>query len=1628
MSKSRSRNSLLSSNSKVAHNHVDHHELSSMKYQLEQPTDSIYPLNSKSNDSKPKSKPSTYPDFQPWKDHAHLDEETSKREIEKMQNPLFLNKGLFEAPQVSNEYYSARNLVQAAVFSSSENCSNVLKELSQHLANVFKTRNESINKIKADSNNFRLPPRVTLTSLKREAWLKDLADPTVPLLQVSLRLPHGIKNKILVDALCSKLVPIPRALWFTKCVLYGDSIAIRKKVHMKVTQAPFQGDETALLESQEIQWLQEWTQQVVDYLYRFSRDISNTSSAEKKQETMIKLNYVLKYIQALYIECLIDKDSFLSSILKFFKEGLLLDTHSVVQLLLHDKSDSSEKAYEASVKDLDLNYGQRLVALLAIKIFWHDIMKLDYICKELCELLLLNHYFIQKAPTFNPKQLKPSNVDNVLSQKLKSKILSQISETVKYLFKFNTNAFIMPNYWILIGRVLYKILLADSINMSKEELEHTERQLQLILYRNESLMLNMKHSKSQKEMNSNNQLYNSHRRTSSFPSGFGASSFQFDSIMLSPEQSTTLDSVEGDLFINRNSDDILRIIDYLDKQKFNEELAKLLRPNVSKVKGSQPQTDWKLNMSIVIMWCVTGYRDAGYSSENILMACGFIKHRVIQGNNSKTVAKIKSSLEGAILDILYTYAEKEELCINFQSLYVLINELYQLKIVTISAYLRKLIASGIFYLEPGAEPDLQNPSVRIQTEILKNLPVLNNKQCDNILRKWSTDEIEYVESFERGKQIATAEVIDQIKSNSVGECDLSFFDTLKIGTRYLTINWMTEEIKTLINKSAKLIHIRISTITNLYRVYSVCDNLTVFFKVIVKSVLKNEGKVVILDLDALYLISLLMVRHFKLIKTISGNDATSVGYEIFRLIIVNYKDITTRELDYFNFKGVWDFIDNSVERTNVDKVPENSKISKPSTIPQFIYSKATVESPMKLNTQDKETIKGEDQYLTLDEFGNDLEELLNRPYEFMTNEDVNDAVNRLKLNNASQYISGGESGSTRLLVILIDYYMKADHKLSSDDDSLLVKLLVNTRNSMEADDSSSFGESLGYFIQKQFDKFEKDIMEEEEVSQNKSRFMTVLKKLVANGVVDFPQLVTLINSVVDNNGVDLNLNYVLYELLIGNDQETGSLGTNQLLLLDLQRYSYGIKHESSLFEIIANENKTKIDEDGFYVSDRARGLLKKWLYSRARFLMETISTHFSNDQIAVLVSQVSDFGTNIETVDDLIGIIPKINEFNLTLFQILFKLVLVKEFDRIHDTEEKFFKLRQIIELVLLKAKFNFTMENSFFGELFNLLPLNFKTETLRILESILFDNCKFTNGDQVTVTCEYSKDDTSLDILPILSDYFKKFTVSSIDSIETSDTFFRNLSDYLSQVLNQVRATNSGQEIDFMAINRALSIFIRILIIHKDTITKYIISSDLEGVQFVTSLKSLLATEYLSNGNEKLHILLYDLLLIFRDLIMKELNLSISEERQMPNSNVNHDPNISIGDSLLDENYKVPKYEKFAPLFDLPNLESHNILRQFIGHDNNIKSAITLTQSELQKGGDFQNMNHSQFTMVKSRRDPVFLSNSGPFNLLKKPNESPPQFAIKSFEILDNTDDSINNGRINLLLFDAYTTKQNPP
>lgn len=804
----------------------------------------------------------TYPDFSPWVDHTALPPRAYAAETEKITNNAYLNKGYFEPPLVLNEYYLARNMVQNNVFASPDTCQLVLADLLDLLAGAFKMRIEQVNKIGSDTAAFRVPPRVTLTALKREQWFRELANALVPLLQFGGRVPHGVRNKSLVEQMCVRLVPIPRAVWFTKCVLSAE---LRRHPHGTPDAAA--GD----------QWFQEWTQQLADYILKFAREMPLVHSAERKQAYTRKLVYLLAYTQHLYVECLVDKSTFLSLVVRFLTDGL-----------------------PQSPADT-LNYGQRLVALAIIKTYWNDVLKLDYLCKELTEALLLNYHVVahtltRRAPAHAPHAMgsalpalspampgagspayatspvaatpggdvaaMPSTAPTApaaapaaapFSADLKRKILKSIAETTVFLVKLNANVFVIPNHWPVVGRVLQQILDAAPV-ADLGERERLRRQFTLIQYRNESLMLNL-----------------------------GA--------LVASSKLTAR---------SRSASDVLGVVQQLDVLRLDEGLAVRLRPPGS---GDARGASWQQLLKVVLYWCTTPYRTATLCEENILVVCNFFKKFVLHQDGAAIAALLRAEFESEVLAILYDMAAQPPQAVSPYKLYVLVNELYQLKLVTISLYLRKLIASGIFY-EGAALSGTHRRLIDAHVGILANLPVLNNRQCDSILRKWSASSYDFQTHFDG----ATAAVLQAVLPPAASGFDaaLAEIGALPVGLKFLLANWTTTRFRQQIASLPKLVHIDPDAVARLYRFYTVCDSLTVFLKVIVRFLLKNDEMVIVYYTDTLRLVSRLLLRHHDLVLVCSEAFWSTSG--LFALVASSYRDLAQREPCCFDFTEVWRFM------------------------------------------------------------------------------------------------------------------------------------------------------------------------------------------------------------------------------------------------------------------------------------------------------------------------------------------------------------------------------------------------------------------------------------------------------------------------------------------------------------------------------------------------------------------------------------------------------------------------------------------------------------------------------------------------------------------------------------------------
>lgn len=160
-------------------------------------------------------------------------------------------------------------------------------------------------------STFKPPPRATLTEPKRELWLKDLADPNVPLRRLSRTIPHGIRGKALLDQSLTKRIPAWRTVWLAKCVGANEIRAFKRK-----------GAAGAFATGGEAKWIKDWTVSVEQFLealietcgtvgFRDNLTYGYLSTPCNFPTSLLITGLSLQLVGIIYAEHLIDRDHFL---------------------------------------------------------------------------------------------------------------------------------------------------------------------------------------------------------------------------------------------------------------------------------------------------------------------------------------------------------------------------------------------------------------------------------------------------------------------------------------------------------------------------------------------------------------------------------------------------------------------------------------------------------------------------------------------------------------------------------------------------------------------------------------------------------------------------------------------------------------------------------------------------------------------------------------------------------------------------------------------------------------------------------------------------------------------------------------------------------------------------------------------------------------------------------------------------------------------------------------------------------------------------------------------------------------------------------------------------------------------
>lgn len=289
---------------------------------------------------------------------------------------------------------------------------------------------------------FRPPPRVTLTDQKRETWLRDLATESVPLRRLSRTIPHGIRNRALLEQCLAKEIPVHRAVWFAKCVGANELRGLKRKQSV----------------GSELKWVHDWTEEVIHFLEQiFSKFVSESTSPN--------LNYACTIAMQLFQEDLLDTRLFLDWCVNYFANcpPTAIPVALILLRMLH-----------ASL------FKTKLTSKLALSL----VSRYDTLRK-------LSISFNSRPPvttTNDNKPLMTSTITNTTDeesslsdrQRAVENLMEKISDLTLNLLIECPDAFIQPQNWTI---------LRSTLAIMTQKHPNHERAVSLVASRNEPLVI-----------------------------------------------------------------------------------------------------------------------------------------------------------------------------------------------------------------------------------------------------------------------------------------------------------------------------------------------------------------------------------------------------------------------------------------------------------------------------------------------------------------------------------------------------------------------------------------------------------------------------------------------------------------------------------------------------------------------------------------------------------------------------------------------------------------------------------------------------------------------------------------------------------------------------------------------------------------------------------------------------------------------------------------------------------------------------------------------------------------------------------------------------------------------------------
>jgi mediator of RNA polymerase II transcription subunit 12 len=236
--------------------------------------------------------PKLVADFSPW----------TGLHPEDILNEQVIRTGYFDKPPGPS--HNESNSARPSIWPNLSQKNNIALHTLSHLFTQVLDKRQGLAKCTAPST-FKPPPRVTVTDTKREAWLKDLANTSIPLRRQSRTIPHGIRGKLLMEQCLAKSIPLQRAVWLAKCVGANELRSFRRK-----------GVSGSAAAQGETKWVRDWTAQVEQFL-------ESIAHACGQDQWRTKIDYAIKLTSAFYAEGLLDRDQYLDWLVRTFASASL---------------------------------------------------------------------------------------------------------------------------------------------------------------------------------------------------------------------------------------------------------------------------------------------------------------------------------------------------------------------------------------------------------------------------------------------------------------------------------------------------------------------------------------------------------------------------------------------------------------------------------------------------------------------------------------------------------------------------------------------------------------------------------------------------------------------------------------------------------------------------------------------------------------------------------------------------------------------------------------------------------------------------------------------------------------------------------------------------------------------------------------------------------------------------------------------------------------------------------------------------------------------------------------------------------------------------------------------------------